>query len=87
MSWTITRLAAKARLTERTLRRRLSAEGSRFQSIKDGMRRDMAIHYLTQPSMPISQVARQLGFSEPSAFTRAFKQWTGELPKIYRDAA
>jgi len=79
--------AAALHLTERTLRRRLSAEGTSFQGLKDGLRRDLAIHYLTQPSMPISQVARHLGFSEPSAFTRAFKQWTGELPKTYRDAA
>ncbi len=84
---TIQNTAAALHLTERTLRRKLDAEGSSFQGLKDGLRRDMAIHYLSQPSMPISQISRQLGFSEPSAFTRAFRQWTGELPKTYRDAA
>ncbi len=47
----------------------------------------MAIHYLSQTSMSISLISQMLGFSEPSAFTRAFRQWTGELPKNYRDVA
>lgn len=74
-------------LTERTLRRRLTLEGTSFQSIKDGLRHDRAIHYLAQSNLPISEIARLLGFSEPSAFTRAFRQWTGESPRAYRDAA
>jgi AraC-like DNA-binding protein len=79
--------ALELHLTERTLRRKLAAEGSQFQRLKDGVRRDMAIHYLSQTSMPISLISQALGFSEPSAFTRAFRQWTGELPKTYRNVA
>jgi AraC-like DNA-binding protein len=79
--------ALELHLTERTLRRKLAAEGSQFQRLKDGVRRDMAIHYLSQTSMSISLISQVLGFSEPSAFTRAFRQWTGELPKTYRAVA
>ncbi len=71
-------------ITARTLRRKLIDEGTSFQALKDDVRRDAAIHYLNQPSMPISQISRQLGFSEPAAFTRAFKQWTGVSPAGYR---
>jgi AraC-like DNA-binding protein len=84
---TIQSAASELHLTERTLRRKLLAEGSKFQKLKDGVRRDMAIHYLSQTSMSINQTSQQLGFSDPSAFTRAFRQWTGELPRTYRDAA
>ena len=84
---TIQSTASELHLTERTLRRKLLAEGSKFQKLKDGVRRDMAIHYLSQTSMSINQTSQQLGFSDPSAFTRAFRQWTGELPRTYRDAA
>ncbi len=84
---TVSSAALELHMTERTLRRKLLAEGSQFQKLKDGVRRDTAIHYLSQTSMPISLISQRLGFSEPSAFTRAFRQWTGELPKAYRDVA
>lgn len=77
-------IAEKLHLTSRTLRRKLADEGTSFQELKDDVRRDAAIHFLSQPSIPISQISRQLGFSEPAAFTRAFKQWTGVPPGIYR---
>ncbi|MDO6467599.1 AraC family transcriptional regulator [Neptunomonas phycophila] len=80
-------IAQALHLSERTLRRKLISEGSNFQKIKDIVRRDKAIHYLSQPSIPIAQVSSLLGFSEPTAFTRAFKQWTGESPTSYRLAA
>lgn len=82
----ITSTAQALHMTERTLRRKLLLEGTRFQTLKESMRRDLALHYLNQPSLPIARIAQQLGFSEASAFTRAFKQWTGESPKTYRDA-
>lgn len=76
--------ATEMHMTSRTLRRKLDDEGTSFQELKDGIRRDAAIHFLSQPAMPISQISRQLGFSEPAAFTRAFKQWTGVSPGLYR---
>ena len=83
----INQTAQALHLTERTLRRKLMAEGTGFQTLKENMRRDLALHYLNQPSLPIARIAQQLGFSEASAFTRAFKNWTGASPKTYRDAA
>jgi AraC-like DNA-binding protein len=59
---TIQSTASELHLTERTLRRKLLAEGSKFQKLKDGVRRDMAIHYLSQTSMSINQTSQQLGF-------------------------
>ena len=77
-------IAAQLHVTTRTLRRKLKDEGTSFQTLKDDVRRDTAIHLLSQPNIPISTISRQLGFSEPSVFTRAFKLWTGVSPKIYR---
>ena len=77
-------MASQLQMTSRTLRRKLTEEGTSFQLLKDEMRRDTAIHYLSQPNQPISQIAALLGFSEPAAFARAFKQWTGVPPSVYR---
>lgn len=78
--------AQELHLTSRTLRRKLEDEGTTFQELKDHLRRDRAIHYLSQPSISIAQISRLLGFSQPSAFTRAFKQWAGVSPSLYRQS-
>ncbi len=83
-STTMEETATALHMTARTLRRKLTDEGTSFQDIKDGLRRDTAIHLLSQPSQPVSSIARELGFSEPSAFTRAFRHWTGVSPSSYR---
>ncbi len=70
-----------------TLRRRLEAEGTRFQAIKDELRRDTAIHRLSHGSASVTAIATELGFQEPSAFRRAFKKWTGVQPMHYRATA
>ncbi|MFC6672202.1 AraC family transcriptional regulator [Marinobacterium aestuariivivens] len=84
---TMEEIATAMHTTTRTLRRKLTDEGTSFQDIKDGLRRDTAIHLLSQPSEPVAAIARTLGFSEPSAFTRAFKHWTGVAPSAYRKTA
>ncbi|MCV6621323.1 MAG: AraC family transcriptional regulator [Cellvibrionaceae bacterium] len=66
------------------LRRRLAKEGVKFQDIKDNIRREMAIYELQKPYSNVSEIAYSLGFSEPSAFNRAFKQWTGMSPGRYK---
>ncbi|WP_370446380.1 AraC family transcriptional regulator [Glaciimonas sp. PCH181] len=71
-------------MTQSTLRRRLEQEGQSFQSIKDQLRRDMAIEYLCHSSKSVMEIAVDLGFAEPSAFHRAFKKWTGASPGEYR---
>ena len=77
-------IAESLHMTTKTLRGKLKSEGITYQKHKDVMRRDLAIHYLTQQNLAISQIAQRLGFSEPSAFNRAFKTWTGITPGGYR---
>lgn len=67
-----------------TLRRRLSAEGTTFKDIKNQLRRDTALHYLGKQGLSIEEIACRAGFSESSAFIRAFKGWTGVTPYTYR---
>lgn len=67
-----------------TLHRKLDQEGVIFRDIKDSLRRDLAIDRLTHSTASVAQIAGELGFAEPSAFHRAFKQWTGARPGDYR---
>ena len=71
-------------MSARTLRRRLEREGTSYQRIKDNARRDVAIELLSQQGMTVSEVAELVGFSDPSAFHRSFKKWTGQSPGSYR---
>jgi len=77
-------IAKKMHTTSRTLRRKLTAEGSSFQQLKDNNRRDSAINLLADNRVSIADVGRRIGFTETPAFTRAFKQWTGLSPGAYR---
>ncbi len=72
--------------TPQTLRRRLHREGQGYQMIKDALRRDVAVEFLTQTELPLLEVAAKVGFSEASTFHRAFKGWTGLTPGAYRQA-
>jgi AraC-like DNA-binding protein len=67
-----------------TLRRRLEAEGTSYQGIKDELRRDAAVHHLCGTRLSIAEIAATLGFQETSAFHRAFKRWSGVQPGEYR---
>ncbi len=67
-----------------TLRRRLSGEGITFKEIKNQLRRDTALHLLGKQGVSIEEIAYRSGFSESSAFIRAFKGWTGVTPYTYR---
>jgi AraC-like DNA-binding protein len=71
-------------MSARTLRRRLEKEGTSYQRIKDNARRDLAIAMLSRDGLTVSEVAEQVGFSDPSAFHRSFKKWTGQSPGSYR---
>ncbi|MGE8067960.1 AraC family transcriptional regulator [Pseudomonas sp. NPDC089569] len=77
-------VAAHLHISPQTLRRHLREEGTSFQELKDHLRRDIAIYHLSRNDLPLQQIAEQLGFSEPSAFHRAFKKWTGLTPGAYR---
>jgi AraC-like DNA-binding protein len=77
-------LTALLNMSARTLRRRLEKEGTSYQRIKDNARRDVAISMLSRDGLTVSEVAEQVGFSDPSAFHRSFKKWTGQSPGSYR---
>ena len=68
----------------RTLQRQLKQEGVGFATLADEVRQHLAREYLREGELTISEVAYLLGFSEPSAFTRAFRRWTGEGPQAFR---
>ncbi|ANP35546.1 AraC family transcriptional regulator [Phaeobacter gallaeciensis] len=71
-------------LTPRTLIRRLDAENTSFQEIKDGLRRDIAIRDLSLGAKSIEAVSQDVGFASAANFHRAFKRWTGTTPGSYR---
>lgn len=77
-------LAAKLGMSARTLQRKLHALGTSHQELLDEMRKDLALRYLREPGMAVCEVAYLLGFSESSAFHRAFKRWTGSTPSEFR---
>ena len=84
---TLGEVAGAVAMSPRTLQRRLDAEGTSFQATVEGCRRALAERLLRQTQRPIAEVAFLTGFSEPSAFHRAFKRWTGETPSRYRGGA
>ena len=71
-------------LHARTLQRRLKDEGSSFEKIKDEARRDWADSLLSQPAVPLTQIANILGYADSSAFTRSCRRWFGAAPRHYR---
>lgn len=74
------RVAALMGLSRRTLARRLLAEGTAFSEILDALRQRLALHYLEGKKVSVNETAYLVGFSEPAAFSRAFKRWTGRSP-------
>lgn len=71
-------------LHPQAMRRQLKKQGSSYQDIKMETRRDLAINLIHSQNQSIEAIAAQLDFSEPSAFIRAFKAWTGLTPLAYR---
>lgn len=67
-------------LSRQTLFRRLRVEGTTFEQVRDDLRCRLAREHLAEPGATVGEVAYHLGFSEPAAFSRAFKRWTGESP-------
>jgi AraC-like DNA-binding protein len=76
-------IAAKMGMNARTLRRRLRAEGIGIRELIDESRMRAAFNTLLHPNATIKDTADRLGYSEPSAFHRAFKRWTGRTPSEY----
>lgn len=79
-------IAALLALTDRTLQRRLRAEGTSYQQLLDEVRSELARKYLAQDKLPLSAMADLLGFGDQSNFFRACKRWFGVPPGEYRRA-
>ena len=77
-------LAADLHVDERTLRRRLTAEGTSFRRLVDEVRHGRALELLAQGAA-VSEVARELGYSETATFTRSFTRWEGVSPSRLRE--
>ena len=71
-------------MSERTLQRRLAEQGESFQALTDQARHAAAASLLRSQAYSVVEVAFITGFADQSAFTRAFKRWTGETPAAFR---
>ncbi|WP_196159057.1 AraC family transcriptional regulator [Reinekea sp. G2M2-21] len=80
-------VARALNMSSRTLQRKLADNGKSFRQLLVNTRKELALQYLRQASIPVLEVGYQLGFTEPANFTRAFKQWTGQPPALYRQQA
>jgi AraC-like DNA-binding protein len=82
-----TTVAAQLETSDRTLRRRLRDEGTSYQEVLDEVRAELARRYLAVDRRGIDDVALLLGFSDSSAFTKAFRRWTGRTPADFTRAS
>lgn len=81
---TMARLANTLGVSRQTISRRLKQEGTTLEKVLDELRRRLALHYLEGRKVSVNETAYLVGFSDPSAFSRAFKRWTGMAPGQYR---
>ena len=77
-------IAENFNTSPRTLQRKLQEEGVSFQQLADSVRKSIAMHYLQLGNHPMKEVSYMLGYNELSAFTRAFKRWTGKTPMDFQ---
>jgi len=78
-------VASNFNVSSRSLQRKLQEEGIAFQEIADNVRKSLAEHYLRSGSYQLKEISAILGYNELSAFSRAFKRWTGKSPGAYHD--
>lgn len=77
----VERVAAELGMSRQTLYRKLKGEGASFETLLDELRHKMALHYLDGKKVSVNETAYLVGFSDPSAFSRAFRRWTGTSPR------
>jgi AraC-like DNA-binding protein len=80
----IEELASEFHMSSKTLRRRLDDEGISFRQLKEEIRRDMVLKWLSEPDIPIGEVSLRAGFAERNGLVRAVRSWVGYSPKEYR---
>lgn len=78
------KVAGKLGVSRQTLLRKLKAEGVTFEKVADELRHKLALHYLGGKKVSVNETAYLVGFSDPAAFSRAFKRWTGASPRTMR---
>jgi AraC-like DNA-binding protein len=78
-------VAGDMALSRQTLFRKLKAEGVTFEQVLDALRERLALDYLRAGKVSVNETAYLVGFSDPAAFSRAFKRWTGVGPKAWRE--
>jgi AraC-like DNA-binding protein len=78
-------IAAKLGTSRQTIYRNLKSEDATFEQILDELRYRMALDYIAAKKVSVNETAYLVGFSDPAAFSRAFKRWTGKSPRAYRD--
>ena len=71
-------------MSTRTFSRRLDVEGTTYEDVIDELRRSLALQYLKDPGMSLSQIAWLLGYEGSTSFNHAFKRWTGHSPSVAR---
>jgi AraC-like DNA-binding protein len=77
-------IAARLGMSRTRLYRQLAARGLEFSALSQTIRQEMALLYTAQPHIPLTEIAALLGYSELSAFSRAFRRWSGMSPATYR---
>jgi AraC-like DNA-binding protein len=77
-------VARKMAVSVRSLQRALSDAGTSFEALLDETRRELALGWIQDPARSVKQLSHHLGFGQPTAFTRAFRRWTGQSPSQYR---
>jgi AraC-like DNA-binding protein len=81
---TLEDVAANFNTSPRSLQRRLQEENVSFQQLADDVRKSLALRYLATRTHPVKEISAILGYNELSAFSRAFKRWTGKTPVEYQ---
>ena len=79
-----TSIARKLAMSARTLQRRLAEENLTVSALVEEVRRELALGYLNDPTLGLSDIAFMLGYSDATSFQRAFRRWTGQAPATYR---
>jgi AraC-like DNA-binding protein len=81
---TVVSVAKQLHMSERTMARRLDEEGTTFRELLDEIRHRLALRHVAAQALELNEIAFLLGFSQVTAFHRAFKRWTGKTPLEYR---
>jgi AraC-like DNA-binding protein len=80
-------VAERMNMSTRTLRRRLKDEGSSYRELLDEIRFGLAKEYLGKTNLSMEEICRLLGYSESGNFSHAFRRWSGQSPRQWRQAA